>query len=76
MPCNRSSTTVAWFKNDMKISQTEKLHIQISSSLLYIFCLEPSDNGEYVCKDKNTAVVIASYKLTVKNPGMYCYVVK
>ena len=63
-----STRAVSWFKNGKIISETPKTHL--FRGTLYIFCLESSDTGEYVCKDKVTLSFIDSHSLTVKNPGM------
>ena len=66
---SNSSSKVVWFKNGVEVRNTTKT--EITSGNLNIFCLEPSDSGEYVCKDKNTSANIDSHYLDVKNPGMH-----
>ena len=70
MTCEVSDTSrsVTWFKNGKIISKTPKTaHF---SGNLYIYCLESSDSGLYMCKDKVNLAEIFSYNLTVKNQGM------
>ena len=47
----------------------------LSLRYLHISCLEPSDSGEYVCKDMVTSASIDSYRLIVKNQGMLFHIV-
>ena len=64
-----NATRVAWFKNGKRINETSKT-VMVQGNL-YILCLELSDSGEYVCKDKSTLSYIDSHSLDVKNQGMY-----
>ena len=70
MSCGKEDSTraVSWFKYGKRISETPKTHF--FQGTLYIYCLESSDSGEYVCKDKVTLSFIDSHSLTVKNPGI------
>ena len=70
---SNSSKDVIWFKYGKIISNAPKT--MLSSRYLHIPCLEPSDSGEYVCKDKVTSAYIDSYLLIVKNPGMIFQIV-
>ena len=65
---SNSSTEVVWFKYGKRISNTTKT--MLSSRYLHISCLESSDGGEYLCKDKLTSTCVDSCRLIVKNPGM------
>ena len=71
MSCGVPNATraVAWFKNGKRINETSKT-VMVQGNL-YILCLESSDSGEYVCKDKFTLSYIDSHSLNVKNPGTY-----
>ena len=70
MTCEVSDTSrsVTWFKNGKIISKTPKTaHF---SGKLYIYCLESSDSGVYMCKGKVNLTEICTYSLIVKNQGM------
>ena len=71
MSCGVSNATraVAWFKNGRRINETSKA-VMVQRNF-YILCIESSDSGEYVCKDKFTLSYIDSHSLSVKNQGMY-----
>ena len=75
MPCGEEDATraVSWFKVGKRIDETPKTHF--FHGTLSIFCLESSDIGEYVCKDKVTLTFIDSHSLTVKNPGITLHVI-